>query len=104
MGKLLFISLNQQDIREFKRVPTDISALNVRYLSSYLKSKGHQVNILFLAKTYGEQENDKEIRQINGLIARLNPDLIGISLMTTHFPRAKKITKGIKAKFSTPII
>jgi radical SAM superfamily enzyme YgiQ (UPF0313 family) len=104
MAKILFISLNQQDVGEFKRIPTDISALNVRYLSSYLKSKGHKVNILFLAKTYGQQENKEEIKQINNLIADLKPDLIGLSLMTTHFSRAKKITEAIKGKFNTPII
>lgn len=102
--KLFFISLNQQDVKEFKKAPTDISAIGIRYLSSYLKSKGHHVNILFLAKPYGKTEKRKELEQINSLISRLKPDLIGFSLMSNHFSRAKKITMAIKERFETPII
>jgi len=51
--KVLLISLNQQDVEDFKKAPTDISALGVRYLSSYLRSRGREVKILFLAKPYG---------------------------------------------------
>lgn len=102
--KLLLISLNQQDIEECKKAPTDISALGVRYLSSYLKNKGHKVNILFLVKPYGREEKKEELRQINKLILKLAPDLIGISLMSNHFFRARKITMAIKNKFDIPII
>jgi len=94
--KLLCISLNQQDVAEYKKAPTDISCLGIRYLSSYLKSKGHKVNILFLAKPYGKQETKKELKQINDLIRQLAPDLISISLMSNHFFRAKKRIKANK--------
>jgi len=102
--KVLFISLNQKDVDEFKKAPTDISALGVRYLSSYLKSKGHLVNILFLAKSFGKLESQSELNQINELIKDLKPDLIGLSLMSNHFFRAKAITNFIKKEFSIPII
>lgn len=102
--KLLLISLNQQDVEECKKAPTDISALGTRYLSSYLKSKGHKVNILFLAKPHSQEENEKELKQINDLISKLAPDLIGISLMSNHFFRARKIAVSIKNKFDMPII
>ena len=102
--RILFISLNQQDVEEFKQAPTDISALGARYLSSYLKNKGHQVNILFLAKPYGKEENQSELEQINNLLDKLSPDLIGVSLMSNHYFRAKKITAFIKNKFKTPVV
>jgi radical SAM superfamily enzyme YgiQ (UPF0313 family) len=102
--KLLLISINQQDVEECKVAPTDISAFGVRYISSYLKNKGYQVNILFLAKPYGKEEEEGELMQINDLIKKIAPDLIGVSLMSNHFFRAKKITQFIKIKFNTPII
>ncbi len=103
--KLLLISINQQDVEEYKKAPTDISALGVRYLSSYLKSRGHKVNILFLCKPYGELESEDELKQINGFIGKLRPDLIGVGLMSNHFFRARKITQGIKKAYDEmPII
>jgi len=102
--KILFISIHQQDIGECKRAPTDISGTGARYLSSYLKDKGHKTNILFLAKSYAREENEKELKQINDLISKLKPDLIGFSFMSVHFFRAKKITKAIKREFNIPII
>ncbi|MFA6525936.1 MAG: radical SAM protein [Candidatus Buchananbacteria bacterium] len=103
--KILLISLNQQDVEEFKQAPTDISALGVRYLSSYLKSLGREVAVLFLAKPYGELENADELEKINDLINDYRPDLIGLSLMSNHFFRAKDITLSIKKNFSDlPVI
>ncbi len=102
--KLLLVSFNQQDVEECKRAPTDISSLGLRYLSSYLKKKGHKVNLLFLPKPYGREETQNELKQINGLISSLKPDLIGLSLMSTHFFRAKKATISIKKVFDIPII
>ena len=71
--KLLFISIHQQDIGECKRAPTDISATGARYLSSYLKDKGYKTNILILAKPYAQEEDKKELKQINDLISKLKP-------------------------------
>jgi radical SAM superfamily enzyme YgiQ (UPF0313 family) len=103
--KVLLISLNQQDVEDFKKAPTDISALGVRYLSSYLRSRGREVKILFLAKPYGGLEGEDELRQIENFIAELNPDLVGISLMSNHFFRARLISANIKNKFpNLPLI
>ncbi|MFA6593813.1 MAG: radical SAM protein [Candidatus Buchananbacteria bacterium] len=103
--KFLLISINQQDVEEFKKAPTDISALGARYLSSYLKSHGREVAILFLSKPHGELETADELWQINNLVKKYQPDLVGLSLMSNHFFRAKNITMAIKKSFpSLPII
>ncbi len=96
--KFFLISLNQQDMEEFKKIPTDISAIGVRYLSAYLKKAGHEVNILFLCKPYGKKENEAEIVQIIELIEKKQPDLIGVGLMSNHFFRAVAITQAIKKR------
>jgi len=103
--KFLLISINQQDVEEFKKAPTDISALGARYLSSYLKSHGREVAILFLSKPYGELETVDELRQINDFIKKYQPDLVGLSLMSNHFFRAKEVTESIKNSFpALPVI
>jgi len=102
--KILFISINQQDVEEFKKAPTDISALGVRYLSSYLKNQGQEVKILFLAKPYGAVENEEELGQISDLIDKLQPDLVGLSLMSNHFFRARRITAAIKKSFPSLLV
>ncbi len=90
--KIFLISINQQ----FRKDLTDISALGVRYLSSYLKSIGHKVDILFLCKPQGEKESEGEIAQMIELIRERQPDLIGVSLMSYHFFRAVAVTRAIK--------
>jgi len=98
------MSLHQQDIKELKNAPTDISAIGIRYLSSYLKSKRHSVKIIFLPKPYGQREKKNELRQINKLITDICPDLIGVSLMSNNFYRAIELTKMIKKIFNIPVI
>ena len=102
--KLFLISFNQQDVEEFKKAPADISALGARSISAYLKREGHEVNILFLCKYFGKKESVAEITQIIELIDKLQPDLIGMSLMSNHFFRAVAVTQAIKQKSGLPPI
>ncbi len=96
--KLLLISINQQ----FRKDLADISALGVGCLSSYLKSIGHEVSILFLCKPQGGKESENEIAQIIKLVKELRPDLIGVSLMSYHFFRAVAVTQAIKKEGGLP--
>src|SRR4030042_1627589 len=100
--KFFLISLNQQDIEEYKKIPTDISAIGARYLSAYLKKVGHEVDILFLCKPYNETESEVEIAKIIQLIEGKKPDLIGVGLMSNQFFRAVAITQAIKKKEGMP--
>ncbi len=103
--RLLLISFNQQDVAECKIAPADISAIGLRYLSSYLKKQGHEVKILFLTKPYKQLEKKSELKLIDSLIQNLNPDLVGMGLMSNHFFRAKQLTEFLKEKFyDLPVI
>ncbi len=99
--KLLLISINQLGLKDFNKA-ADISSLGARYISSYLKSIGHEVDILFLCKTRDEKETEAEIVKIIELVEKTKPDLIGVSLMSNHFFRAVAITKAIKKKGGFP--
>jgi len=101
---ILFISLNQQDEEVLKKAPTDISAFGVRHISAYLKSKNEPCKILFLSKKHGEEETVAELSEIKKFVHRLKPDLIGVSLMSNHYLRAKKITENIRRYYKNPIV
>ena len=102
--KLLLLSFNQTDEEVHKKVPTDISALGTRYLSSYLKAHGIVVKTLFLCKAFGESEPSEELEQIRDFIHKESPDFIGCSLMSNHFFRSRKVTQYIKQHFQIPVI
>lgn len=101
---ILLISLNQQDEEILKKAPTDISAFGVRHISAYLKSKNESCKILFLSKKHGEEETAGELAEIEKFVHRLKPDLIGVSLMSNHYLRAKKITEDIRRYYKNPIV
>ena len=100
---MLLISLNQEEEEILKKAPTDISAFGVRYISAYLKSKNEPCKILFLSKKHGEKETDAEFSEIEKFIKNLKPDLIGVSLMSNHYLRAKKITENIRRYYKNPL-
>lgn len=100
---ILLISLNQQDDEILKKAPTDISAFGVRHISAYLKSKNEPCKILFLSKKHGEEETYGELAEIEKFVHRIKPDLIGMSLMSNHYLRAKKITKDLKRYYKNPV-
>ncbi|HBU69420.1 MAG TPA: hypothetical protein DEE98_03445 [Elusimicrobia bacterium] len=101
---VLLISINQQDVEILKKAPTDISAFGVRHISSYLKSKGEECKIIFLVKKHGQLETEKELKEIENFVTKINPDVIGVSLMSNHYLRAVKITKDLKRYYSRPVV
>lgn len=102
--KILLISFNQTDEAVHKTVPTDISALGARYLSAFLRQHGFSVKNLFLCKAFGEYETPDELQQIDELLHKEAPDIIGCSLMSNHFLRSVAVTQHIKKHWSLPII
>ena len=82
----------------------DVGCINFRYLSSYIRSKGHTTKLIFLPRLYSEGWSSDEsykypysktvLNQIKKLCS--TSDIIGISLMSCHFDNAVHITNFLK--------
>jgi anaerobic magnesium-protoporphyrin IX monomethyl ester cyclase len=93
----------------------NISAFGARSLSSYLKGRGHAVQVVTLSivpDTYRNRNgflyakkyeySDRIINQTIEVASK--SDLIGISFMTQYFNCAVQLTKAIRERLSVPVI
>lgn len=87
----------------------DITAFGIRTISAYLKSHGHETQLIFIPDPYGEnllfglQRYDD--RALDGLIQLCkDSDLIGITLMTNFYEGAVQITNKLKSGLKAPVI
>lgn len=80
-------------------------ALGLRYLSSYLRTAGHDVTLIFMSSRRDTVEPDYSEAAIGDFIERLRGcELIGLSLMTNNFHRACALTARIRqAGLKAPI-
>jgi anaerobic magnesium-protoporphyrin IX monomethyl ester cyclase len=90
---------------------SDITAYGLRCLSSYLKSVGHRVSMLFLPDYLEEVEDrrDADDRYPPALLAEIarhcqGSGLIGISLMTYCFQRVAQLSDYLRPQLHLPII
>jgi len=78
-----------------------LSSYGVRILSSFLKNKGIQTQIIFMhmrKSSYSENE-------INQLVDVLqDSDFVGVSLMSNFLPNAIQMTSAIKERLNKPTI
>lgn len=81
-------------------------ALGLRYLSSYLKTTGHAVTLLFMSSRRDTAQPDYGEALLEDFTARLRDcDLVGLSLMTNTFHRARFLTERIRrAGITAPIV
>jgi anaerobic magnesium-protoporphyrin IX monomethyl ester cyclase len=81
-------------------------ALGLRYVSSYLKAAGHNVEVIFMSSRRDTTEADFSAAALENLVERVRDrELIGLSLMTNSFHRAGVLTQHIRAAgIKTPII
>lgn len=81
-------------------------ALGLRYVSSYLKVAGHDVEMIFMSSKRDTARPDWSPAAVEHLIERLRDrDLIGMSLMTNTFHRACVLTERIRqAGLRAPIV
>jgi len=81
-------------------------ALGLRYVSSYLKAHGQQVDSYFMRSKRDTAEADFSPALLSEFVERLRSvDLIGMSLMTNTFHRACVLTETIRnAGIRTPIV
>lgn len=91
--------------------PMDISAFGVRALAAYAKLHGHQVRTVLIPggverlkyrTEYVYQYDPRLLHEVEELCRE--SDLIGISLMTHYFDRARQLTQHLKKSLSAPII
>lgn len=87
--------------------------IGIEYLSSFLKSKGHRVSLLFDPATFSGDYivNNKVLSTIFSIdkkilekISELNPDLIGFSSFTGNYRWCLNLAQKIKEIYSIPIV
>ncbi len=89
-----------------------VENLGVEYLSSVLKSRGHQVSLVFDPRLFASEAIQNiglsRVFNIKKRLARevidSKPDLIAFSVFTINYQWALEIARMIKQKISTPII
>ncbi len=81
-------------------------ALGLRFVSSYLKAAGHDVEMIFMKSKRDTAKADFSEPALENFVERLRDrDLIGMGLMTNTFFRACVLTRRIRdAGIRTPII
>ena len=81
-------------------------ALGLRFVSSYLKAAGHDVEMIFMKSKRDTAKADFSELALENFVERLrNRDLIGMGLMTNTFFRACVLTRRIRdAGIRAPII
>lgn len=86
----------------------DLDSFPVRTLHAILKEAGFNVHTIFFKHLNPNNTmdfaKDEEIGCLVDMIKGLNPILVGISLRSTHFKLACKMTKEIKTNVSAPVI
>lgn len=89
--KVVIISLDQM-----------IISYGVRLLSSCLKKEGFEVEIIFARAVIGKPLPESVLGRIKKKVK--GASLIGVSLMSNHFPQAVTLTKFLKKDYQTPVI
>ena len=81
-------------------------ALGLRYVSSYLKAAGHDVQVYFMSSKRDTARADWAAAAVEEFLERIRDrDLIGMSLMTNTFHRASVLSKRIRdAGIKAPIV
>lgn len=79
-----------------------IISYGLRIMSSCLSKEGHNVRIIFARAIIGRTLPDSVQNQI--LKLSKTSDIIGISLMSNHYPHAVKLTKYLKDNIKVPVI
>lgn len=86
-----------------------MSAFGVRSISSYVKTVGHRVRLVFIPDNAGEPQPDSSLiyspRLLEGILPLCtDTDLVGLSFMTHFFDRAVQVTTWLKDKLGLPVI
>lgn len=83
-------------------------ALGIRYLERSLKKAGYEVNLVFF-KGFNSIKpgkcSDNELQLLKELVAKLQPQIIGLSVMTSlYLETVYAVNEMLKSSFSIPIV
>lgn len=85
-------------------VENTLVCFGVRMISAVLKREGYDVQILFIPKEFDQLESERELMDISEWVVEKKPDLIGFSLMSSHWRRAVSIHEAIRKICKAPVI
>lgn len=85
-------------------VENTLVCFGIRMISAVLKQSGHDVRILFVPREFNHIESSEEIEKICGWIKAQEPDLLGVSLMSSHWRRVTAMHPAIRSACDCPII
>lgn len=74
-----------------------VASLGPAFIGAYLRERGHEV--LFLRATIDESDD-----QVASRVAGLSPDLLGVSLTTRQWRRARRLVQRIREEIDAPTV
>jgi len=80
-------------------IQKNLDVIGLKYLHYYLLKNGHSSFLLFLPKFNPNDKNTLE--KIKKFVLKINPQLIGISLMSVEYYYACDLTKYLKNNFNS---
>lgn len=72
--------------------------LGLGYLAGYLRSKGHKVSFIDC------MAHNIRIPELQGIIKKENPEVIGVTIMSMYYNNAKRTIKKIREVTNVPIV
>lgn len=81
----------------------DLDTIGLKYLHYYLRNNGHESSVLYIPDF--KPNNKRQLENIKRFIVEINPQFIGISLMSHEYHNACHLTKYLKSFIeSIPIV
>jgi anaerobic magnesium-protoporphyrin IX monomethyl ester cyclase len=86
----VILTANEME-REYKKVPTINLPLGILYLGQILKDNGHKVLL------YDHYVSQKPIKEVLDWLKKVNPEVVGFSVLSANLSTANAIAKEAKA-------
>lgn len=83
---------------------SSLASLGLRTISANLKKAGHNVKVLFLTASHQPLVDYSESLLDQVVQLSSDADLVGISLMSSYFYQAVRLTQSMKGRVKAPII
>ncbi len=81
-----------------------VIGLGIRGLSSVIKSRSHNCDMLFIPRPFNELETPEELKKAAGFINERQFDLVGISLMENNYSKTVHLTRFFRQTVDAPVI